>query len=87
MSARLLATLRETDMLARMGPDEFAIIQADIEAPAGAARLCERLLAAMEEPFDLFGQATHVRANIGVALFPTDDARPGAAAASRPAWR
>ena len=72
MSARLLATLRETDTLARMGPDEFAIIQADIEKPAGAARLCERLLTIMQEPFDLFGEAIHVRANIGVALSPTD---------------
>jgi diguanylate cyclase (GGDEF)-like protein len=76
MSARLLASLRETDTLARMGPDEFAIIQADIEAPAGAARLCERLLDIMEEPFDLFGQATHVRANIGIALCPTDTRDP-----------
>jgi diguanylate cyclase (GGDEF)-like protein len=76
MSARLLASLRETDTLARMGPDEFAIVQADIEAPAGAARLCERLLAAMEDPFDLFGQPTHVRANIGVALCPTDTRDP-----------
>ncbi|MGH6918385.1 MAG: putative bifunctional diguanylate cyclase/phosphodiesterase [Geminicoccaceae bacterium] len=76
MSARLLASLRETDTLARMGPDEFAIIQADIEAPAGAARLCERLLTIMEDPFDLFGQATHVRANIGVALCPTDTRDP-----------
>jgi diguanylate cyclase (GGDEF)-like protein len=76
MSARLLATLRETDILARMGPDEFGIIQAELESPAGAARLCERLLAAMAEPFDLFGQSTYVRANIGVALFPTDERDP-----------
>jgi len=76
MSARLLAGLRETDTLARMGPDEFAIIQADIEAPAGAARLCERLLTIMQEPFDLFGEATHVRANIGVALCSTDARDP-----------
>ena len=76
MSARLLATLRETDLLARMGPDEFAIIQADIEAPSGAARLCERLLTILQEPFDLFGEATHVRANIGVALSPADTRDP-----------
>jgi diguanylate cyclase (GGDEF)-like protein len=76
MSARLLATLRETDTLARMGPDEFAVIQADIEAPAGAARLCERLLTILQEPFDLFGEPTHVRANIGVALCPTDTRDP-----------
>ncbi len=76
MSARLLASLRETDTLARMGPDEFAIVQADLEAPAGAARLCERLLTLMQEPFDLFGQSTHVQANIGVAICPTDARDP-----------
>jgi len=78
LSARLLAGLRETDTLARMGPDEFAIIQTDIEAPAGAARLCERLLAVMQEPFDLFGQSMHVRANIGVALAPAGRVDPEA---------
>ncbi len=76
MSARLLASLRETDTLARTGPDEFAIIQTDIEAPTGAARLCERLLTVIEQPFDLFGQTIHVRANIGVALSPPDIADP-----------
>jgi diguanylate cyclase (GGDEF)-like protein len=76
MSARLLATLRETDILARMGPDEFGIVQAELETPEDAARLCERLLAAIAEPFDLFGQPTCVRANIGVALFPTDERDP-----------
>jgi diguanylate cyclase (GGDEF)-like protein len=76
MSSRLLASLRDTDTLARMGPDEFAIIQADIETPAGAARLCERLLTIIEEPFDLFGQPIHVRANIGVALSPADTPDP-----------
>jgi diguanylate cyclase (GGDEF)-like protein len=76
MSARLLSSLRETDTLARMGPDEFAIIQADIDAPAGAARLCERLLTLFQEPFDLFGETTHARANIGIALYPTDTRDP-----------
>ena len=76
MSARLLASLRETDTLARMGPDEFAIIQTDIDGPSGAARLCERLLTVMEEPFDLFGQSTHVRVHIGVALVLTGAAEP-----------
>jgi diguanylate cyclase (GGDEF)-like protein len=66
--ARLLATLRESDMLARLGADEFAILQTEIEAPADAADLCERLLAAMSEPFDLCGQLTFVGMRIGIAV-------------------
>ncbi len=71
--ARLLAILRETDMLARMGADEFAIVQSETEAPRAAAALCERLLAVLaEEPFDLCGHLTSVSARIGVAVFPGD---------------
>ena len=69
---RMLAVLRESDMMARMGADEFAIVQTGIGGPAGAAELAERLLAAMAEPFDLCGQLTHVGARIGIAVFPGD---------------
>jgi diguanylate cyclase (GGDEF)-like protein len=71
-SARLLAVLRDSDMLARMGADEFAILQNGIDGPAGAADLCERLLAALAEPFDLCGHLTYVGARIGIAAFPSD---------------
>ena len=71
-SARLLAELRETDTLARMGADEFAIVQTGLGSPQDAARLCERLLRAMEEPFELLGQSAHVQAHIGVAVYPID---------------
>jgi diguanylate cyclase (GGDEF)-like protein len=71
--ARLLATLRDTDTVARMGADEFAVIQHDIEHPASAAALCERLLRSFEESFDLHGRLTKVGARIGIAMFPSDD--------------
>ena len=77
-SARLLATLRETDTLARLGADEFGVIQSDIDHPASAAALCERLLRSFEEPFDLCGHLTRVGARIGVAMFPADGADPDA---------
>ena len=71
-STRMLAVLRESDVLARMGADEFAIVQAGIAAPAGTVELAERLLAALAEPFDLCGQLTHVGARIGIAVCPGD---------------
>jgi diguanylate cyclase (GGDEF)-like protein len=70
--ARLLATLRDTDTLARMAADEFAILQHDVEHPANTAALCERLLRSFEEPFDLYGHMTRVGARIGIAVFPAD---------------
>ena len=71
-SARLLAVLRESDMLSRLGADEFAILQSGIDGPGGAADLCERLLGAMSEPFDLCGHLTFVGMRVGVAVSPGD---------------
>jgi diguanylate cyclase (GGDEF)-like protein len=76
--ARLLATLRDTDTLARMGADEFAMLQRDIEHAAGAAALSERLLRSFEEPFELYGHLTTVGARIGVAMCPADGEDPDA---------
>lgn len=73
---RLLATLRETDMVARMGRDEFAIVVAGLEDPAGVVAVCERLIATMAEPFDLCGHLTHARLRIGAAVFPGDAEEP-----------
>jgi diguanylate cyclase (GGDEF)-like protein len=75
-SARLLGALRETDTLARMGADEFAIVQSGLEGPRGAAALCDRLLAALDEPFDLLGHGVQVAASIGVALCPAAGGDP-----------
>ena len=70
--SRLLAHLRETDVLARMGADEFAIVQNDVPGPGPAAALAERLIAALDEPFDLLGQVVPVRASVGIAICPVD---------------
>jgi diguanylate cyclase (GGDEF)-like protein len=75
-SARLLAALRETDVLARMEADEFAIIQTGIAGPDAVASLCERLVEIMQEPFDLHGQARRIGISIGVAVFPQDGRDP-----------
>ena len=70
--ARMLGVLRESDMLARLGADQFAILQHGVAAPRGAADLCERLLAAMTEPFELCGQLSRVGIRIGIALLPAE---------------
>jgi diguanylate cyclase (GGDEF)-like protein len=71
---RLLAVLRSSDSLGRVGADEFAILQSGVAAPADAAALAERLLAALADPFELCGQLTQVGARVGIALAPDDGA-------------
>ena len=66
---RLASQLRTDDLLVRLGGDEFAVLLADSD-PASATTVAQRLLDALEEPFDLEGVALHVDASIGLALCP-----------------
>ncbi len=77
-SARLARSVRQIDTVARLGADEFAIIE-PIGADAQAAvPLAERVLAELGKPYDLRGQSMTVSASIGIAVAPAD------AAASEP---
>jgi diguanylate cyclase (GGDEF)-like protein len=58
--------------LARLGGDQFVLIQADIEFPYQAAELAQRILDDLEVPFTLEQQAIRLRATIGITLFPED---------------
>src|SRR5690606_4017703 len=58
--------------LARLGGDQFALIQADIEQPYEAAELAQLVLDDLEEPFSLGDQQVRLRATIGITLFPED---------------
>jgi diguanylate cyclase (GGDEF)-like protein len=72
VSERLRHQVREVDTLARMGGDEFAIIQVETHEPQDVAVLCERLIAAVEREIEVDGAEAMVGLSIGVALFPDD---------------
>jgi diguanylate cyclase (GGDEF)-like protein len=69
----LRAALRASDVAARYGGDEFALILPETDAP-GAARVAERILEAFRaQPFTAEGrQPFPVGASIGVATHPRD---------------
>ncbi|MFL5287192.1 MAG: EAL domain-containing protein [Rhodopila sp.] len=71
-TARLLAELRETDVMGRLGGDEFAILQAMTEQPQQAASLAQRLIGAMDKPFTIDGQSIDVSVSIGIAVASGD---------------
>lgn len=58
--------------LARLGGDQFALVQADIEQPYEAAELAQSVLDDLELPFSLEQQEVRLRATIGITLFPED---------------
>jgi diguanylate cyclase (GGDEF)-like protein/PAS domain S-box-containing protein len=73
---RLTGSVRQTDTVARVGRDEFVIIQALIGQPASAAVLADRIMTEMALPFSVDDQPIAVTASIGVALYPGDGAQP-----------
>ncbi|HLJ05845.1 MAG TPA: EAL domain-containing protein, partial [Acetobacteraceae bacterium] len=69
---RITAIIREGDTLARIGGDEFVLLQTGAAQPEGSAQLAQRVIDRLTEPFDLNGSSATVGASIGVALAPQD---------------
>jgi diguanylate cyclase (GGDEF)-like protein/PAS domain S-box-containing protein len=74
---RLKSSLRETDVLARIGGDEFAIIQAGEADPREAATmLAKRVIDIIRMPYDIEGNAVNIGTSIGIATAPADGTEP-----------
>ena len=69
-AVRVRNRLRESDTVARMGSDEFAVLLLAITDPAAALRVAEALIARLTEPFMLTAGIGQISASIGVALYP-----------------
>ncbi len=76
VTQRLHALVRETDTIARMGGDEFAILQVAISHPADATALALRVIEAASAPYDIDGHQVIIGASIGLAVGPTDGDSP-----------
>jgi diguanylate cyclase (GGDEF)-like protein/PAS domain S-box-containing protein len=78
VSERLRHTLRASDVVARFGGDEFAVVQTAISDPRAAVVLTRKLLDALARPFELGGETMLLAASAGVALFPQHGGTPEA---------
>ena len=73
VAERLTASARETDVVARVGGDEFAMLVTHLdEGIAGARAAAHRILDAFDEPFHFGEQTIFSGASIGIALAPRD---------------
>ncbi len=70
VSKRLRSALRESDTLARMGGDEFAIICPSINDFKSASVVCLRIISCLQEPVIVKNKPVQVGISIGVSLFP-----------------
>ncbi|MBR1250495.1 EAL domain-containing protein [Bradyrhizobium sp. AUGA SZCCT0169] len=76
VAERLCGLVRDTDTIARMGGDEFVIVQAPIADPADATSLAQRVIGLLSEPYDLDGHQAVIGASIGISVGPGDGNSP-----------
>jgi len=74
VAQRLLQAVRASDIVARLGGDEFVVVLPDIDVPADAAHVAEKILETVERPCAVDGQELRTSPSIGICLYPTDAA-------------
>ncbi|UIN20389.1 putative bifunctional diguanylate cyclase/phosphodiesterase [Herbaspirillum frisingense] len=73
VAQRLQACLRDTDMVARQGGDEFVLVlQNQTGGEQGIAEVMQRILAAVARPWQAGDREFQVTASIGVSRYPAD---------------
>jgi diguanylate cyclase (GGDEF)-like protein/PAS domain S-box-containing protein len=74
VAARLRSVLRDTDVLARQGGDEFLVLLADLadDPIAVAETVGGKLLDILREPFVVAGTEVRTGASIGISVYPDD---------------
>jgi diguanylate cyclase (GGDEF)-like protein/PAS domain S-box-containing protein len=71
----LRASARDTDVVARVGGDEFLIMLADLDvqaAPELAATVIERIRDLLSDPIPVDAVEVRIDASVGLAIYPTD---------------
>ena len=70
MARRMERVVRQTDLVARMGGDEFAIALAPSKDGEAFLAVAERVLSAIKEPREIEGHELVIEGSAGVALYP-----------------
>ena len=78
VARRLTWVLREQDIVARLGSDEFAVTLPEITMHSDAGLVAQKILDCLEAIFFVEGHDLRVSASIGISFFPTDGAHADA---------
>ena len=76
VAARLIDTVRTSDLVARVGSDEFAVVLGRLRHTDDAERVATKLGELLAEPYEVDAEQVTATVSIGVACFPVDGAGP-----------
>ncbi|MEO6914110.1 MAG: EAL domain-containing protein, partial [Candidatus Baltobacteraceae bacterium] len=71
-ATRVRETLREYEVIGRVGGDEFAVLIPGFAHEQDLGEVAERILACVAKPFEFPDGSTAVSISIGIATFPND---------------
>ena len=69
---RLLSCIREEDVVARWGGDEFTLLLPKISCRQDATAIAQRILDALQPAFNIDGHELRITSSIGIAVYPHD---------------
>jgi diguanylate cyclase len=78
VAARVTSAIRENDVVARFGGDEFAIMQSDTENPTAVGVLAAKIGKILAEPYFVGGNEVRITVSIGVSCYAADVIGPDA---------
>jgi diguanylate cyclase (GGDEF)-like protein len=76
VAARLIEAVPPTDFIARIGGDEFAVVQTGVTKPEQCSLLASRIVERVSEPYDIQGRHIVIGTSIGIAIAPGDGTNP-----------
>jgi diguanylate cyclase (GGDEF)-like protein/PAS domain S-box-containing protein len=74
IAQRLRAAVASTDLVVRMGGDEFVVIAGGLRQVQDADRIARRIQDTLSAPFEISGARLNARMSIGIAVYPDDGA-------------
>jgi diguanylate cyclase (GGDEF)-like protein len=64
------STVRETDTVSRLGGDEFVILLSRIHVASDAARVAEKIIATLSQPYHIGQHELLLTASVGISIYP-----------------
>ena len=69
---RVLELVRTSDLVARSGSDEFAIVLGRLRYSDDAERVAAKVAELLAQPYDIDGEQINISVSIGIARYPSD---------------
>ncbi|GAA3943711.1 putative bifunctional diguanylate cyclase/phosphodiesterase [Litoribacillus peritrichatus] len=71
---RLKECIRDIDLLARYGGDEFIVMMDEVHSMKDVTKLADKIIIALEQPFFIHSETLYITTSVGISVYPNDGA-------------